>query len=183
MQNSLRRLITLTIATALAGLIGTAASFAVVIGATGGPLLRIDTRSDTADAQTTSISFVNLPGAQVRITIPPAGGSRLVVARFSAESGCGGAAAGALCLVRIIALNTGTALPTEMHPQAGTDSAFDTVPGQTIDNVTDFFESHSLERPLRLDPGTYLIRVQWAVSAANTFFDLDDWHLTVSQYD
>ena len=145
MQKPIRRLITLTIATVLAGLFGTAAGFAAVIAGTGGPLLRIDTRSSTADAETGSTSFVNLPGAQVRIIIPTTGGARLVVARFSAESICDDAVAGNSCFVRIIAFNAGTSMTTEMHPQSGTDFVFDTVSG-------DGFEAHSLERSLRWIP-------------------------------
>jgi hypothetical protein len=180
-QNSIRRLITLTIATVLAGLFGTAASFAAVISGTGGPLIRVDTRSSTDFGLTDSTSFVTLSGTAVRIVIPTTGGSRLVVARFSAESDCGGTVALEWCSVRIIAFNIGTSVLTEMHPQAGLDFQFDTVPTPTPD--TDDRESHSVERSLRLNPGTYLIRVQFAVSALNTGFFLDDWHLTVSQYD
>ncbi|HET7679595.1 MAG TPA: hypothetical protein VFK79_05610 [Xanthobacteraceae bacterium] len=181
MRNSLRRLITLTIATVVAGLFGTAAGFAAVIAAAGGPLLRIDTRSSTDVASTSSTSFVNLPNAHVRIVIPATGGSRLVVARFSAESTCGGTSLPSFCQVRIIAFNTGTSVTTEMHPQAGVNFAFDSV--SVPAGASDAAEGHSVERSLRLDPGTYLIRVQWAVTAADTNFNLDDWHLTVSQYD
>lgn len=181
MEKSIRWLIALTIGTILC-LFGTAASFAAVISAAGGPLIRVDTRSNTDIATTSSASYVNVPNAQIRIIIPPAGGSRLVVARFSAESKCSGTAEGAACSVRIIALNAGTSVATEMHPQMGIDFAFDSVSSPDPDN--DGAEGHSLERSLRLNPGTYLIRVQWAVSAANTTFELDGgWHMMVSQYD
>ena len=177
MQKSIRRLIALTIAMVFASLFGTA-SFAAVIAATGGPLIRVDTRSNTDPTQTNSISFINLAGAQIRIIIPPAGGSRLVVARFSAESLCSGN--GARCLLQIIAFNADTSVTTEMHPQT-VDFAFDSVSTPVGEN--DNFEGHSHERSLRLNPGTYLIRVQFAVTAVNNLFTLDDWHLTVSQYD
>ena len=176
MQKSIRRLIALTIAMVFASLFGTA-SFAAVIAATGGPLIRVDTRSNTDPTQTNSISFINLAGAQIRIIIPPAGGSRLVVARFSAESLCSGN--GARCLLQIIAFNADTSVTTEMHPQT-VDFAFDSVstPVGENDNFVRLFT-----RAVASAESRHLSHLQFAVTAVNNLFTLDDWHLTVSQYD
>jgi hypothetical protein len=159
---------------------------AAVVSATGGPLIRVDTRSNDHFAVTNSTSYSNLPSAQVKITIPPAGGSRLIVAHFSAMSSCeGNNQSLAHCKVRIIALNTGTNITTEMHPQSGTDFKFDSVSFPRPD--TDSFEAHSIKRSLRLQPGAYAIRVQFAVvgqpgEPAPTSI-LEAWHFTVEQYD
>lgn len=72
-----------------------------------------------------------------------------------------------------------------MHPRAGIgDFAFDSV--SAPETESDFRESHSIERSLRLNPGTYFILVQWGVvtsGGGKPLFALGDWHLTVSQYD
>jgi hypothetical protein len=176
MQKSSRRPVSLTIATVLTSLFD-APSFGAVVAATGGPLLQVDTRANASIDITSSPNFVNLPGAQVKVTIPPAGGSRLIVARFAAKADCSGST-GQNCSVQIIALNSATGTVTEMHPQAGVTFIFD-----SVTSTADGPEAHAMERSLRLNPGTYFIRVRFAVSDASAAFLLDDWHLTVEQYD
>jgi hypothetical protein len=55
---------------------------------------------------------------------------------------------------------------------AGIDYAFDSV-------GTDQHEGHAMERSHRLGAGTYIIRVQRAVTNPAISFRLDDWHLAV----
>jgi hypothetical protein len=180
MQNSIRRLLDLTIATALFSILGPAAGgFAATVSATGGVLLQVDTRSNRDGITTTSDILTSLPEAQIKIKVPAAGGSRLIVARFSAASNCAGASWG-FCSARIVALNSGTNVITELHPQ-GVGGNFDSV--ASTNPESDYKESHSIERSIRLNPGNYAIRVQWSVSGQNNVFAITDWHLTVSQYD
>jgi hypothetical protein len=118
-----------------------------------------------------------LPGAQVQITIPSSGGSRLVVARFTGTSKCTGAAAGPdACLVRIVALRSGTSIVTELNPQLPNHPF-------SLDGVSPNGGVRSIERSARLTPGTYVVRAQWAVAGMGLQFFLEGWHFTVQQYD
>jgi hypothetical protein len=139
-------------------------------------LHRIDVVTETDEVSIDSETFVNVPGAQVKVTIPQQGGSRLIVARFSAETRCiipGGAS---WCAARIVAVQDGTA--TELYPQVGENFALDS-PGAT----DDLWEGHSMERAIRLAPGEYFIRVQAAVVGDGVTFLLDDWTFRVEQFD
>src|SRR5918997_4035905 len=82
-------------------LTGTAA--AVLTGDTGGAQVRVDKRTNNLPSRTNSTSFVDLPGANVVVSVP-ANQSRLYDVPFFAESRCSGPAAG-ICSVRIIATN------------------------------------------------------------------------------
>jgi hypothetical protein len=156
---------------------------AVMVAATGGTALAtLYTTSGTSqlaminqssDALTTTsmTAWRDVPGAALTADLDA---NELVNARFTAESSCNGdVAAGNTCSVRILA-QQGAAPPIELDPPSGTDFAFDSVPIRD-----DFKEAHAMERSLRLDAGTYTIKVQYRVSAAGTVFGLDDWHLAV----
>jgi hypothetical protein len=150
---------------------------AQVIISSGGSLLHVDARSNPANSSTTSANFTVLPGAQVQITIPSSGGSRLVVARFTGTSHCTGTASGPdTCLVRIVALRSGTSTVTELNPQ---------LPGHpfAFDGVSPNGGVRSIERSARLNPGTYVVRAQWAVADTGLQFFLAGWHFIVQQYD
>jgi len=150
---------------------------AQVIIAGGGSLLHVDTRSSPAKSSTTSTNFTVLPGAQVQITIPSSGGSRLIVARFSATSNCTGTADGPdACLVRIVALRSGTSTVTELNPQLASHPF-------SFDGVSPNGGVRSIERSARLTPGTYVVRAQWAVAGTGLQFFLTGWHFIVQQYD
>jgi hypothetical protein len=111
-----------------------------------------------------STTFLDVATAAVTVTIP-AGQTRLLDARFSAESQCTGTTG--WCSVRIVVLRPdGTVL--ELDPVAGPDFAFDSV-------STDNWESHAIERTSpRLPAGAYRVKVQAAVVGA-TSLRLDDW--------
>ena len=161
---------------ATGALTGTAA--AVLTGDSGGAELRVDKRQETTLRQTSSPNWLDLPGAEVRVTVP-ANQSRLYDVPFFAESRCFGPQGG-LCNVRIIATNVATGGSVELRPQSGVDYGFDTdVPG----GADDFYEGHGMERSIRLGGGangtTYRIRVQWRVANPTSVFQLDDWHLAV----
>jgi hypothetical protein len=150
---------------------------AQVIISSGGASLRIDTRSSPARSSTISTNFTALPGAQVQITIPSSGGSRLIVARFTGTANCDGAAPGPdTCLVRIVALRSGTSTVTELNPQTGRQPF-------SFDGVSPNGGVHAIERSARLNPGTYVVRVQWAVSGMGLQFFLAGWHFAVEQFE
>ena len=101
----------------------------------------------------------------------PGGTSRLITARFTSESQCTGNA-GSWCSIRILIRNNGTGALAELFPRSGTDFAFDSV------GATDHWESHSVERTIRVGPGSYTVLLQRAVvGTAN--LRVDDWTFTV----
>jgi hypothetical protein len=159
-------------------LTGTAA--AVLTADAGGAQLRVDKRTSNLPSVTKSKSFVDLPGANVLVRVPP-NQSRLYDVPFFAESQCSWPGSGGWCSVRIIATNVANNASVELNPVAGLDYAFDSDP--TPGAVNDNYEGHGMERSRRLPGGpngaTYRIRVQYAVTNANIPFRLDDWHLAV----
>jgi hypothetical protein len=164
--------LTLAATVALAGTTAVA-----LVSNTGGVDGRVDVRSETVPLATSSVVFVDLPGANT-VGVVPAGTTRLFIARFAGESQCFGAGAApvALCSLQIIATNTVTGATVAFDPAAGLDYAFDT---NSLGAADDLWEGHAMERSKRLLPGTYRIRVQRAVTNPSTIFRLDDWHFSV----
>lgn len=114
-----------------------------------------------------SAGWVNVPGAAVSVTVP-SGTSRLIDARFTAESACTG---GGWCSVRVVIVSPAGAV-TELQPASGTDFAFDSGSG-------DLWESHAIERSSYFQrAGTYRVIVQSA-NVGGATVRLDDWHFTV----
>jgi hypothetical protein len=159
-------------------LTGTAA--AVLTSDAGGAQLRVDKRTNNVPSATRSTTFVDLPGANVVVRIPP-NQSRLYDVPFFAESRCSWPGNGGHCSVRVIATNLATGGSVEFNPVTGLDYAFDADP--TPGAVNDNAEGHGMERSRRLPGGpngaAYRIRVQYAVTTPNIPFVLDDWHLAV----
>ncbi len=118
-----------------------------------------------------STSFQNLAGATTTITVP-AGNVQLVEAEFTADSTCQGAFAENFCSVQILADGA------EMNPVAAGDFAFD-----GVGTADDFYEGHAMQRSIVLGPGKHTIQVQALVTLSGMAFYLDDWSLTVTQYD
>jgi hypothetical protein len=117
-----------------------------------------------------STAFQNLAGATATIMVP-AGQVQLVQAEFSADSTCQGAFFENFCRVQILADGA------EMNPIAAGDFAFD-----GVGTGDDFYEAHAMERSILLGPGKHTIRVQAAVTISGMAFFLDDWSLTITQY-
>jgi hypothetical protein len=149
-------------------------AMAVLSGSAGGAQLQMQNRGDNVATLTSSTAFNDVPGANVVVGVP-SGTSQLINARFTAETNCTRAnpALGGWCSTRIIAQRIGGAT-VELNPVAGIDYAFDSV-------ATDRHEGHALERSIRLGAGTYVIRVQRAVTSNAISFRLDDWHLAVEK--
>jgi hypothetical protein len=121
---------------------------------------------------TSSTNWVDIPAASTDVSLPHSG-SLLVNARFTAESSCTGAVAGN-CYVRILARQG--AIELQLNPIDDLAS-FD---GDEAGAGNDGIESHAIERSRRLvGSGGWTIVVQRRVSAATTFFVVDDWHLAV----
>jgi len=155
---------------AVLGFAGTAA--AVLSLSAGGAQVRMDNRGETAPSFTNSPAWVDLPGSAITVSV--ASGSRLINARFTAESICRGANTG-VCAVRIVAVTPAGII--ELDPASGLDFAFDSdVPG-AVD--ADMAEAHAMERSRRLPQGTYSLRVQRAVTNNTVGFTVDDWHFAV----
>jgi hypothetical protein len=177
----MRRTIVLIASMAVAVILGSGVAFAVITVASGGPIDQVRiVRQDTAFT-TSSTSFVDIPNTQVGISVP-AGTTRLILARFSAESTCvGGSGFPPLhaCSIRIVAVNAGSGAITELQPASGLDFAFDSTDANT--ESIGSWESHSMDRSLRLEAGRYIIRPQAAVTNSATRFTLDDYSFTVER--
>jgi hypothetical protein len=172
----MRRTILLLASVAVAMILASGTAFALLTFASGGSIERIAIARETTATNTNAVAYNDVPGASVPVSVP-AGSSRLIMARFSAESACNGGAGAQYCSVRIVAVNVANGAITELSPQSGMDFAFD-----STDLASETFaswESHSMDRSERLREGNYRIKVQRAVTNAAVTFRLDDYSLTV----
>ena len=151
-------------------LAGSMSAFAVRQKHTGNGVSAVTVVTESALSFIGSTSFQNLGGATATITVP-ANQVQLVVADFSADSTCQGSFAENFCSVQILADGV------EMGPVAGGDFAFD-----GVGTADDFYEAHSMQRSILLGPGTHTIRVQALVTLSGMSFFVDDWSLTITQY-
>jgi hypothetical protein len=177
----MRRTILLLASIAVVAFLASGAAFAVVTVVSGGAIDQVRIVRQDTEFSTQSTSFVDIPNTQVGINVP-AGTTRLIMARFSAESRCvGGSGFPQLynCSMRIVAVNTATGALTELQPATGRDFVFDSTDANT--ETIGSWESHSMDRSLRLDAGSYRIKPQAAVSSSATFFSLDDYSFTVER--
>jgi hypothetical protein len=161
-------------ASVVTALVTAGIAIAVVPGRTiaaGGPITAVKVARGDSATTTSSTTYVNVPGASRRITVP-GGQHALILARFSAESECSTGPPGSTCSVRILIGGS------EGKPASGLDFAFDSVGTGPTDDAS---ESHSMDRSRVLGAGTWAVRVQYAVSTAATTFRLDDWSLTVER--
>jgi hypothetical protein len=161
----------------VAGMFTCQSSPALQQSTAGGAVKRIAVKTDTSPSSTSSIGFVDLPGAQITVSV--VGAQDLITASFSAESQCSGPGSGR-CSVRILIIAEPSDTPFEPSPPSGVDYTFDTDLAGTTD---DLWEGHALERSVRLTPGFYRVKVQRAVTNLKTVFRLDDWHFSVTTYD
>jgi hypothetical protein len=154
-------------------LAGSVSAFAARQTFSGKAVAAVTVVTESQDSFFSSTTYQDLPGATVTINVP-AGKIQLVQAAYFAESHCGSTFHDHWCSVRILADGT------EMSPSAfesSIDFAFD---GSGTGD--DFREGHAMQRSILLGPGTHTIRVQVAVSASDDGLFLDDWSLTITQY-
>ncbi|HUR77270.1 MAG TPA: hypothetical protein VMZ22_04925 [Acidimicrobiales bacterium] len=146
---------------------GCGVAFAAATTYAAGPVNKVAVVTSDTTSQVTSTSFVEVPRAAVTITVP-SGTTALLIARFTAQSMCGGAGS-SVCSVRIV--DNGT----EMEPVSGPAFAFDSQSGT---NCICLAESHSVERVLRVSAGKHRIAVQALIGQPNNIrFELSNWLL------
>jgi hypothetical protein len=160
------------LALAAVGAAATATALAVIPGSAGS-ITAVRVVSDTGLQETSSRTFVDIPGAATSMTVP-SGQRGLIIARFSAASQCGSINPDDDgCFVRILVGGI------EAEPVAG--GAFDMAACCPNSSNGDAFESHQIERSIgALPSGRYPVRVQWQADAENQFM-LWSWHLTVER--
>ncbi len=126
-------------------------------------------QASASDSTTSSTAWVDVPGSDALVRVPD-GVYADILARFSAESDCSGAA-GQYCSVRLV-MNTNGGPFTEMFPGSGTDAAFDS------GGLEDYWEAHAIERLGFGKPGgSHIIKAQYRVSDPAVSFRVDDWVL------
>jgi hypothetical protein len=158
-----------------------AATTAFGFGSSSTKLLRTLVRAETPNV-TYSGPFDNLRGAKLTVFVP-SGQKRLVKARFTADSSCVGVVATDTCQVRLIARNTDNAKSEELEPAGDGSRVFDSATSST---TGDGREAHAIDRSLRLGPGTWDIRVQWATQsdAGNTItFSIFSYHFSIDVWE
>jgi len=168
----MRRTILILASVAVVLVLAGGTAFALFTSDSGGAIdsVMID-RSDSITT-TGSTSYVRIPSASHRVIIPS--GGRLVMARFSAESWCFGGPA--WCSIRIVAYpELGDTTMRELLSRQAfpLDFRFDS----TFDGGGE--ESYSMDRSLRLETGSYVIRAEYAVSHSDALFRLDDYSFIV----
>jgi len=173
-----RRTILLLASVAVALILASGTAFALLTIASGGSIERVQIARETSSTITNNVAFNDVPGAAVSVSVP-AGSTRLIMARFSAESACYGGAGAQYCKARIVAVNAATGAVTELSPKSGSNFAFDSTDSVTETSAS--WEGHSMDRSDRLDAGDYRVMVQQAVSDAAVTFWLDDYSLTVER--
>jgi len=149
---------------------GSSSAFAVHQKRSGKAVAGVTVITESEISFIGSTSFQNLIGATATVTVPT-GKVQLVRAEFSADSTCQGAFAENFCRVQILADGV------EMTPVSAGDFAFD-----GVGTADDFYEAHAMQGVILLGEGTHTIQVQAAVTLSGMAFYLDDWSLTITQY-
>jgi hypothetical protein len=180
-EKQMRRTIMLLASMAVVLVLASGAAFALANLAIGGSIERVSIKTEKEASGGNDTSFVDIPGATVFV---PSGSSRLIMARYSAESVCSGGSGNAYCSVKIVARNETTGAITELGPTSDGGFAFDSTDGGRETSVS--WESHSMDRSVRLGEGSYFITAQRrSVPGPGTTtpptFRLDDWSFTVEQ--
>jgi hypothetical protein len=139
----------------------------------GGSFLGKQTASATTAFESRATSFQTLPGSELTVGIA-SGASRLVEARFMAESSCFGGTVGNWCTVRVVARNISTGAIVELNPEAGADFQFD-----TVTQANDRREGHAIERSRRFGAGGWNVSIQLRTTSVSTTLRVDDWHFAV----
>ena len=167
-----RRVLVIAVTVMVLGAAATATALAVVSGSAGS-ITAVTVVSDNGLQETSSRTFVDIPGAATSMTVP-AGHRGLIIARFSAASQCGSLNPDDDgCFIRI--------LVGGVEAEPATAGAFDMAACCPNSSNGDQFESHQIERSIGpLPTGRYPVRVQWQADAENQFM-LWGWHLTVER--
>jgi hypothetical protein len=153
---------------------------ATAVTATGRSVTQVHALAGTTNGLTlNSTSFADIPGAVRNVTIP-AGTRALIIARFSAESGCFYAQPSGVnspCYVRILIGNLAG------NPNGDT-YAFDWDLNAFNTQGFSFAPTRSLARDAFRGPlpaGTYAVRAQWRVSTSGLNFRINRWSLIIER--
>ena len=139
------------------------ASNAAVVHKCGAPISSI-VKTEIAAFTTGSTSFVNVPGASAKVTVP-AGATRCVKVRFSAEASCSQTGVFDLCALRVVVPGVVTFDP----PINGVNFV--------VENNN--LEARSFEWVKILEAGVHTVVVQAGVQVAGTTFSIPIWTLDV----
>jgi hypothetical protein len=154
---------------------GALASSATLSSSSASTLTLVRVVRDANPAETTSTTFVDVPGAATTISVP-SNTKALIVARFSASSTCFGPVADASCFVRILIGNA------EGKPSGVNLSTFDKETVLSPTAVSSPQQAHMIERSRGgLTPGSYQVKVQMAVPNSGATLALVNWNLTVER--
>ena len=168
MNGKTRMVVAGTVLTATALSAGTAS--AVVAGFNGGAQTQRLVRTETDATTAAGTTFTNIPNAAVTVRVPSRQ-TRLITARYTAESQCTGSNFG-WCSVRLIARNNSTGTVVALHPRSDLDFAFDSV-------SDDLWESHSVSRTIKVGAGSWSVIAQRATTSDSVTARHDDWTLEV----
>jgi hypothetical protein len=115
-----------------------------------------------------SAGWTTLPGTSFSLVLNQ---GKLVTTRFSAESACYGASG--WCAARVVYRRLPGGPITELNPVVDTDFAFDSTNnnGETFGS----WESHAINRSVRLTPGRYQFFIQVRPVQSGIDFRIDDW--------
>jgi hypothetical protein len=171
-RKRLRRALIISLPVVVLTAVAGGAALAAVTGRAGS-VTAVTVVSDTGLQETSSRTFVELPGATTTVRVP-SGQRALILARFSAASQCGSLNPDDDgCFVRILVGGV-PAAPAPAGP-------FDTAACCPNSSNGDSMESHAIERSLGpLPSGTYEVKVQWQADAENQF-QVWGWHLAVER--
>jgi hypothetical protein len=168
--NKMRRPVLLVAVAIVALVLASGVAVPVTSSESGGPIEAVGVARSSDTFSTTSSVSVDIPGASVRITVPP-GERGLLLAEYSAESRCDG---GNGCSVALTVRKDGATQAQQMQPPAVQGS----FPDFVFDGPGDTGESHSVGRSLSVESGTYTVKARAAVINGSKF-TVDDWSLTV----
>jgi hypothetical protein len=141
----------------------------------GGGLIQTKVVTAIGSWSTTSqMTWQNVHGATLQINVP-GGATRLVTARFNAETMCSTLGIEAWCATRVMAHKTGASGSVQLHPRSGVNFAIDSPGGEA-------WEGNSMTRSIKLGSGTWTIWVQGMSFGTDGSLDLDDWHYELDVY-
>jgi hypothetical protein len=135
----------------------------------GNAVTRVKTVTNTGGATTTSGSYVALTSATTSIAVAP-GQTALLLARFSAQSQCTGAAGS--CSVEIF-VDGNAADPVSTPANFAFDSA----------STGGAANARAIDRSMVVSAGVHTVQVRYAVAGGATSFRLSHWSLTVERSD
>ena len=169
MSSLSRRPATVALAAIVLLALSVTAAVAQQLGYRGGPLRWTHVVTSTDAASTTSSTFTPVPGGRVAFGVGERAPHQHVLVTFSGESTCATTGPAArTCRIRVM-VDGREADPVAAHELAFDDATSIHAP-----------ESHAIQRVYGpIGAGRHEVRVEFATSAGDTTFTLDDWTLSL----